>query len=345
MQEVKVTKIVFLLVFIMIGLWFLYIVSDILVPFVISGILAYVLSPLITRLQSYGIKRTIAVVILFALFLLTSAGVIMSIIPRVANEAAGLKRNLPNHVRKTQYILFDFQRRIENRFPIIRRKGLVESGTRKVLQFLEKEISEIPSYILQIFSLFSLFILIPFVTFFLLLGGRDTVDRFFDIIPSRHVETVLGLISEADEILGKYIRGQITESAVVGILTIIGLLILNIDYAIIIGIVAGLLNMIPYAGPVVGAIPAILVGFLKYQSITMIIGIIIVFAIVQFIDNNVLKPLIVSKGVKLGPVAMIFSIMAGAKIYGILGMLIAIPMACIIKVTFGIILGKYSSQV
>ena len=148
----------------------------------------------------------------------------------------------------------------------------------------------------------------------------------------------MSLFSEADEILGNYIRGQILESAIVGVLTAGGLYIFGVQYALILGIIAGLSNVVPYVGPVASSIFPIAVATIQYQDFEIVFYVVVMLAAIQFVDNYILKPIILSKGMSLDPLTVMFALMAGAKVAGVLGMIFAIPLTCILKTTAEILI-------
>ena len=156
---------------------------------------------------------------------------------------------------------------------------------------------------------------------------------FIQFVPNRYFEMILNVIHKIDQQLGSYLRGQFTEAFVVGFLSVIALWLLNVQYFIIIGTFAGLANLIPYVGPVAGAIPAIIVTLVNGGSPVSILYIVIAFTIVQLIDNVFLQPLVLSKSVNLHPLIIVFAVLIGGQFFGILGMLLAVPAAGIIKVT------------
>ena len=133
--------------------------------------------------------------------------------------------------------------------------------------------------------------------------------------------------------MGWYLRGQFTDAFVVGLLSVMALWLLDVQYFIIIGIFAGLANMIPYVGPVAGAVPAIVITLINGKEPISVLYIIIAFAIVQLIDNIIIQPLVLSKSVNLHPLIIVFAVLIGGQFFGLLGMLLAVPAAGIIKVT------------
>jgi predicted PurR-regulated permease PerM len=156
---------------------------------------------------------------------------------------------------------------------------------------------------------------------------------FIYLIPNRYFEMVLNVIHKIDQQLGWYLRGQFTEAFVVGLLSVTALWLLDVQYFIIIGVFAGLANLIPYIGPVAGAVPAIIVTLVNGSSPIRLLYIVIAFTIVQIIDNVVLQPLVLSKSVNLHPLIIVFAVLIGGQFFGVLGMLLAVPAAGIMKVT------------
>jgi predicted PurR-regulated permease PerM len=340
MSETKILKTIFLVLGIGLILWFIVKVITILIPFVLAAILAYILSPLIIRLQMFGFKRSVAVLILYLGFVLIFATALIIIVPGVVNEMSVLRESFPKQLSNTQVILSNFQSDLEHKFPELRGKNIIGGSVDKIEHYFESALASIPSLLMNIFSIFSLIVLIPVVTFFLLLDGRNMIDKFIDYIPSKHAETAVGFICDVDEIIGKFIKGQVLDASLVGAMTIIVLFIFKIDYAIIIGLFGGLANLVPYLGPAAGAIPAIIVCFVKFQNPSMIFSLVVMFGVIQFIDNHIIQPVLISKKVNLSPLGMIFSILAGAEIFGFVGMLLAVPAASIIKTMFHMFLPK-----
>lgn len=345
MNEIKTPVLIISLVILGIIGWFIYEVSDILMPFILAVVLAYILSPVVRYLQRTGMKRVYAVTVLFAAIVAVAAGTLYLLAPKIVAEARHLKDNTPQYSASIKAAMSELQRSVEEKYPIVRERQYFDTAMAKAQTFLQREMTKVPAYLVSLFSVFSLLVLIPVLTFFMLLGGKNIVDSLFDIIPSRFIETSLSIFWEIDEVLGKFIRGQLIEATCVGVLSTTGLLFLGVDYAILIGMTAGMANMVPYLGPVAGAVPAILVALIKFQQAAIVIKIIIMFMIVQFIDNQIIQPIIMSQGVELNPAVIIFAVMAGAQIYGFIGMLLAVPVAAIINTTIGVIVHHHTGRV
>lgn len=339
-KETNLTTTIFVLIIIGIIIWFLYIVRNILMPFIISAILAYLLFPIVKLLQSRGMKRIVAVILMYLFFVLIFIGGISLLVPQIVKEVDNLRQNLPGYVNRVKTFALNLQDKFEDKYPILERKAIVENSIGKIQDFISKGLSNIPNFLSGIFSTFTLIFLIPVITFFFILRGGNAMDKLFEIIPSRYIETTLSIFWEIDEVLGRFIRGQIVEATFVAILSTMGLMIIGVNYAILIGIVAGISNMIPYLGPFIGGSLGVIIGLIQYQHFYIVLEVIVVFSAVQFIDNNFIQPIVMSKGVKLNPAIIIFSVMAGAEIYGIIGMLLAVPVAGVLKTILEIFLKR-----
>jgi putative permease len=190
------------------------------------------------------------------------------------------------------------------------------------------------AFIPNMVSVIMVAVIIPFVVFFLLKDGRNMKKQFISYVPNRYFEMTLNVLHKIDMQLGGYLRGQFIEAFVIGLLAVIALGILQVKYFTIIGMVAGLANMVPYVGPVAGAVPAIIVTLANDGDPMKLVYIVIAFAIVQLIDNILVQPLVLSKSVNLHPLVIVFAVLIGGQFFGLLGMLLAVPTAGIIKVTF-----------
>lgn len=183
------------------------------------------------------------------------------------------------------------------------------------------------------FSVFTTGVIILFLTFFLLNGGRQMKKAFIQIVPNRFFEPALVLIQELDRQLGDYLRSRLIQTIILSIIAAIGYWILGLRFAILIGIIAGLANLIPYIGPFIGAIPAIIVVFLgsRFGPGWSLLAVIILTLVIQIIDNAVITPLIIGKSVELGPVTTIVVVLLGEQFLGLIGLLMAVPITAMCK--------------
>jgi putative permease len=321
----------FLIAIILLGMiaWLLYSLSTIITIIVISALMAYILDPIASYLEAKGLSRSNATIIIFLLLFATIGLVGWTLLPGLFYELFDLQQTL--NLKDTASISQKIQEFIEQNLSFINVENIdIDEKVKNIISFLTDELLSI---LANLVSVISYIVIIPFVIFFLLKDGRKMKKAFIHIIPNRYFEMVLNVIHKIDQQLGWYLRGQFTEASVVGILSVIALWLLDVQYFIMIGVFAGLANMIPYVGPVAGMVPAIIITIMNGGDPVKILYIVIAFSIVQLIDNIILQPMVLSKSVKLHPLIIVFVVLIGGQFFGVLGMLLAVPVAGIIKVT------------
>lgn len=192
--------------------------------------------------------------------------------------------------------------------------------------FVEELVSGITSGI-------ALLVIVPFVAFFFLKEGRHITHGIIDLVPNAYFELCFNLLHQINGQIGGYIRGQLLAVSVVATMAIFGLLLVEMPYSLPVGLFAGLANMIPYLGPLIGILIGSIVALATGGGFGMVGNVILVFLIVQVIDNVLVQPAIVAKNVDLHPLVVLFVVMVGSQLMGIVGMLVAVPLTGIIKVS------------
>ena len=202
-----------------------------------------------------------------------------------------------------------------------------------VLEHSQSIFSAIGSSARGAFSVFTTGVIILFLTFFLLNSGRQMKKALIQIVPNRFFEVALVLIQGLDRQLGDYLRSRLIQTVIISIIAAIGYWILGLRFALLIGIIAGLANLIPYIGPFIGAIPAIIVVFLgsRFGPGWSLLAVITLTLVIQIIDNAIITPLIIGKSVELGPVTTIVVVLLGEQLLGLMGLLMAVPIAAMCK--------------
>ncbi|MBK8202259.1 MAG: AI-2E family transporter [Bdellovibrionales bacterium] len=189
---------------------------------------------------------------------------------------------------------------------------------------------DLPS-ILQ--KLFTTLLLAPFLTFFLLKDGRRFSKIILSLVPNNIFEMILNLYSQVNDQIGQFVRARLMESIFVGLLMWIGLFAIGARYATLLAVFAALTNLIPYVGPFIGAVPALVMALINGESSLFFFLTVMVYMITQLVDMLFIIPLVVAKIVDLHPVTVILAIIVGAQLMGVLGMIISIPVASALKVT------------
>jgi len=279
------------------------------------------------------------------------AGIVLTsiyLVNVISDQIVGLKDQLlaPESGQDVKNWIIKWNKKLESWIPPLKDYKLIDKITEGELNIQEKVIMPVIQSLFSsskkiLPSLFSaaaiiaMAAIVPFLTFFILNNGRNIKKTFINLVPNRVFEPTLLLVDELDRQLGQYIRSRIIiETIALSILTSIGYWILGLKFFFILGVFAGLANLIPYIGPFIGAIPAVIMAFVGTRfgfAWTIILIVIISFA-VQFIDNAIIFPLFVGKSVDLGPISTMFAVLIGAKLLGLLGLLMAVPIAAMLKV-------------
>lgn len=321
--------------------FFLYLSRDILAPFVVAVFLTYLLAPLVGKIMFLGLRRWVAVAILTAVMCVVMFFTISFIFPLIIDDINIFLGKIPEYVSYAKNFSSEIYDRFERFIPFIKKYNLFDEITAKSANMITGAVSKIPKYLMSIFSAVSIVVLVPVITFFMLLEYKKLINSVIALLPSKYIETAISILYETDSVMGKYVRGQIIEVFFVGAFSIIGLIILGVNYAFLIGTFAGLCNLIPYLGPAVGFITAAVIAGIQFKSLVAIIEVAVLFLVLQQLDNNIVQPLVIGKNVNLSPVMMMFSLLAGAEIFGFLGILLAIPAAALLKNIFIMFVKRY----
>lgn len=301
---------------------------------IIAMIFSYMLDPLVNRMQSAGIQRTWAITLTLSALILILVWISTNIIPVIANQMVELAGQL--NIQNIQNITQQIENRLIREFTFLP-KGFLSDNVMKVIKDLFN-VSEIPSALSNIIgiftNIFSATLIIPFATFFFLKDGTKLRREFLQLVPNKYFETTLSLIDKIETRLGIYLRSVMLQSFIVAFTSWAGLTIVGLNNALSVGIAVGLANTIPYFGPIIGYILSIVVSIVEVGDFSLVLPCVLAILMVQILDNLVLQPFIFSRSADMHPVAILFIIMIGAETAGILGMLVAIPLATIIKITF-----------
>jgi predicted PurR-regulated permease PerM len=300
---------------------------------VIALLFSYLLDPVVNRMQAAGIDRTLAIAVSLATVLLVLIWVSTSIIPIVGHRIAVLTRQL--HADNLVMIANQIELHLRSNFEFIPQGYLADNVAIFVQEIFDfGRVSDLVGDLIGIFTnLFAAFLVIPFATFFFLKDGHKIRRDLLQLVPNKYFETVLSLVDKIETRLGYYFKSVLLQCTLVGIASWLALSVAGLNNAGTVGFTIGVANSIPYFGPIIGYILSIVVGIIETGDFSLVIPCILAVMFAQILDNVVLQPLIFSKSADIHPVAILFIIMIGAQTAGILGMLVAIPIATIIKIT------------
>jgi len=315
-----------------------------LVPFVASLFLAYLYQPALEMLQRRGMDRGRAF-----LLILTASLIVLSLLAVVAPSWLRLESlggSTQTFAQRLDFQLDALERRIERRVPMFRAIQVHEQVSGRVSAFAEDFVLHLPALI----SSFILnLILVPFIAFFMVRDGRRLRRRIAALVPNRYFEMALMMFYRIDDQIGGYLRGRLIECMLVGLVQLIMMgiagMIVPQPQILVISVVCGVTNLIPYAGPVIGGAFGVFLymsdGSLPIQSIWALI---IVIVLAHLIDNIIIAPAVLSHNVNLHPLTVALVLIIGGETLGVLGLLIAIPVASSVKVIAQEFYANYQAQ-
>ncbi|WP_243136964.1 AI-2E family transporter [Alkaliphilus serpentinus] len=308
-------------------------------PFIVALVLAYTLNPLVRMLHKKGIGRLWGVLIIYLAFSVLIFIFSITIVPKITEEVKKLIELMPRYSNDAYNYLYQlfvkYNQNIENlpkEFSGV--KDLLNINITKVQQVVVSVLTSVTNTILSMFSKIVSLILIPILGFYFLKDAEEFKKSATLLIPGRYRRGVLEVFKDIDVVLGGFIRGQITVAAIVGVASAIALSILGIEFAVLVGIIAGVANIIPYFGPVIGLIPGVL--FALMDGPIKAVWVVVIFVIIQQVESGIISPKIVGKSVGIHPIWVMLSLLIGGQLFGLVGLLLAVPSAGVIKV-----LGKH----
>jgi putative permease len=308
--------------------YFMSAIADLVKILIIAALIAYILDPLAVKLESRGMSRTAATLIIFLSlsFFLTVTFILL--LPALVNQISAIQKDLGPEQTAALFSRLDSFMAEKLSFLGIHNLGLSEKLEKAMLNAGDWMIS----HLLDVVGLITGLVLIPFITFFLLKDGREMKKQIIRLIPNRYFEFSLNLFSKMDLQLGNFLRGQFLDALIFGSLSIFALWFLDVKYFLLIGIFAGLANLIPFLGPFAGATPAIIVSIADTGGFSSAGYIILAFVIMKLIDDTLIQPIVVARSVNMHPLLVLLAVIIGGKFFGILGMLVSVPVTGFIKV-------------
>jgi predicted PurR-regulated permease PerM len=324
----------------------IYLGQDILVPLALAGLIAVLLRPVEAWLMRLGVPKLLAITlaVLLAVVIVSAVAVVLSLqLADFSDEWPKLKRNINEFYR-------DARRWIRREYSVSYSKQaeyLKNAQTKTLENFQGAETLGVVTGPL------ATLILIPIYAFLLLYYRTMLLHFMVVLFAEKHKPRVLEILGEIKSIIQSYMVGLLLETAVVAVLNSVGLLMLNVQYAVLLGIMAAILNLVPYIGGLVATALAVMVTFISHPDAHTLVGVVGVFIAVQFVDNNLLVPFIVGSKVKINALVSIVGVLVGGALAGLSGMFLSIPAIAMMKVVFdrvdglkpwGILLGDQTPE-
>ncbi|MDO1508907.1 MULTISPECIES: AI-2E family transporter [unclassified Neisseria] len=312
--------------------WLLYALGDVLTPFIVAAVLAYILNPLVEKLRHKGVKRGLASMLVMIFSLLVLLALVLIIVPMLINQFNNIVMRLPQMIDFVQNKLLPWLNDIAGEH--------IKIDTQTVVAWLQAHTGELnnafqklaPTLMRQsgnvVVGVTNL-MLLPFLLYYFLLDWQRWSHGIRALIPRRFIDTYMRVSGNMDKVLSEFLRGQLMVMLIMGLIYGIGLMFTGLDSGFAIGMIAGILVFVPYLGAFTGLLLATLAALLQFGSWQGLLMVWAVFGVGQFLESFFITPKIVGDRIGLSPFWVIFSLMAFGQLMGFVGMLVGLPLAAV----------------
>ncbi|WLR46180.1 AI-2E family transporter [Halobacillus litoralis] len=306
----------------------LIVMGKVLLPFLLALVLSLLLHPLVHAIEDLGLSRTVSILVIFVLFFSLTAFGLYKGIPRLLDQLKLLNEHLPYLVESYQNWTKQLYAQTE-KLP----DGLHHEVDARFASFEEWVSGRVLALLAGLSGIFNMIVLlavVPVMTFYFLKDYKSIGKTLVFLLPSKWHEESKRLVRELNHSLGGYIRGQLLISLFVGVLATAGFWLIDLPYPLVLGLIAGLTNIIPYFGPLLGAGPAVIVALTV--SVNTLLLTLAVVLIIQLVEGNLLSPYIMGKSIHIHPLFIILALLVGGEVAGIPGLILAVPVLTCLKV-------------
>lgn len=313
----------------------LYVLAPVLTPFLTAAILAYIGNPLVERLTCWRLSRTLAVVTVFLVLTLLGVWLLLVLVPMLERQLELLAAQVPAALDWLQTRGAPW---LQSRLGLAQPPDL---GTLKTYAaehwqsaggLATQLLASVSRSGLVMLGWLANLLLVPVAAFYLLRDWPVLLSRLHELLP-RHVEPeAVRLVRSVDEVLGAFFRGQLLVMLALGVIYTIGLWLVGLELALLIGMLAGLVSFVPYLGLIVGVVVAGIAALLQFHEFTPLLYVLLVFGVAQLLEGMVLTPWLLGERIGLHPLAVIFAVLAGGQLFGFFGVLLALPVAAVVVV-------------
>jgi len=323
-------QVIILAIYLVMGLALVLYWGKILTPVLAGIVIAYVLEGLIKRVQQLGLPRFPAFLFSYFIFLTTFIFVLIGLIPLVFKQSSQLIKELPNIILKLQQLIAD----VSQQYPLLLEeneiKNMISNFSSELVNVGHTLVTVSLSSVVDIFTVMVYLVVVPLLVFFLLKDKVQLLDWFRRFVPEEK-GLAQQVWKDVDVKMGNYIRGKLLEVFIVGLATFIPLKVMGLNYAATLSLFVGLSVIIPYVGAVAVTIPVTLIAWFQWGSTSDFIYLMVAYLAVQFMDGNILVPLLFSEVVNMHPAAIIIAVLFFGGLWGVWGVFFAIPLATLVQ--------------
>ncbi len=304
------------------------VVVIIMLPFVIGGFITYLLHPIVEKLHLKGMHRGLAIFLIYILFF---GGIGLGLykgVPAMIDQIKDLSDSAP--VLAEQYRGWITKLETNTREWPDGLQTKIDDGIDAFEEKLDSLLTVIVNLLMKLLNSALILMIVPFIAFYMLKDFPLIKRTFWYITPKEWRKKGTLFLKDVDESLGSYIRGQLLVCIIIGSVSALLFWLFHLKYPLILGLIVGITNVIPYFGPIIGAVPAVIIAATSSVKL-VVITLVIVFGL-QFLEGNILSPLIVGKSLHMHPLIIMIALTAGGEVGGILGLILAVPVLVVIKV-------------
>lgn len=328
MTYVRWTMVIVLVVFLVVLLW---VAREGMYPFLLAILISYFLSPAVVWFERRKVPRTISLILLYVFGGLVVCAFLWKGIPIFLREAESFIQSLPQISQQLESIVLSIERYQAEKLPPMV-KHIIEQNINEAETMIETSLGAIIHRMLGLMEYTIGVAVSPIIAFYILHDWQRIRKSLFELLPIECRGTCREIATEVNKVLGGVIRGQVIISIFVGTAVTVGLYYFGVPYAILLGVLAGILDVIPYFGAIFGAVPAILFGL--FISPLTAVKVAILFFVVHQLESSVIHPNVVGDSIGMHPLAVLFFVFLGGEVGGLIGMVIGVPLAAIIKIIF-----------
>lgn len=304
-------------------------------PIIVSGVMFYLLVPLVERMEQRGINRPIAIAIIFVGLLLLLTWGVASLIPTLQQQILGFIASMPTYVNEINRMINELPYVTENdQIANVLQKSMIDLDWKSISEQLNKIVQttfgSLGNVVGTITQVVMGLLTVPIVLYYLLADGSKIGPKLLYYVPTRYQEMAKRMMYQGHYQVSQYIRGQIVVAICVAIMFTIGYSIVGLDYAIALGVLSGFLNIIPYLGSFIAVVPALIIALIT--SPVMVVKVIIVMMIEQTIEGRFIAPQVLGNNLKIHPVTILIVLLAAGKAFGLIGVILGVPGYAVMKV-------------
>ena len=322
-------QVVILALFLVVGAVVILVWGNLLAPVLASLVIAYVLEGMVKQISRFGVPRLVAVVISFLVFIASVALMLFGLVPLVSKQLSQFVQEFPQILNKLQQLIMAIPEKYPV-FPESQIKEMLSSFNAELVTVGQKIVSISLGSVVNVFTLLVFMVVVPLLVFFLL-KDKDQILNWFTRFLPQDSDLSSQVWSDVDSKMSKYIRGKMLEIVIVGIATFIPLAAMGMNYAATLSLFVGLSVIIPYVGAVAVTIPVVMIAWFQWGAGPDFVYVMIAYLVVQFLDGNILVPLLYSEVVNMHPAAIIIAVLVFGGLWGVWGVFFAIPLATLVQ--------------